>query len=93
MVVTEIVVSAGRTFNHPYEQFSILKPSVTLKARIDEGEDWLQAFATRQILRKLEDESVGLIGFKLWAGEGIRRAIAMAEAIRRYGRYPIQIYS
>ncbi|MDA8123503.1 MAG: hypothetical protein M0Z38_13185 [Deltaproteobacteria bacterium] len=38
MKITEIVVSAGRTFNHPYEQFSNLRPQVTLKATI-EGED------------------------------------------------------
>ena len=39
MKITEIVVSAGRTFNHPYENFSNLRPQVTLKATLDEGED------------------------------------------------------
>jgi len=39
MQVTEISVSAGRTFNHPYENFSNLKPHLTLKATLDEGED------------------------------------------------------
>jgi len=39
MQVTEISVSAGRTFNHPYESFSNLKPHLTLKAALDEGED------------------------------------------------------
>jgi len=39
MRVTEIVVSAGRTFNHPYESYANLKPQVTLKATLDEGED------------------------------------------------------
>jgi hypothetical protein len=43
VVVTEIVVSAGRTFNHPHEQFSNLKPGVELRARIEDGEDWQQA--------------------------------------------------
>ncbi|MHB9155651.1 MAG: hypothetical protein ACYC5N_08155 [Endomicrobiales bacterium] len=38
MKITEIVVSAGRTFNHPYENFSNLRPQVALKATI-EGED------------------------------------------------------
>ena len=38
MKITEIVVSAGRTFNHPYENFSNLRPQVTLKATPDEGE-------------------------------------------------------
>jgi len=39
MQVTEISVSAGRTFNHPYESFSNLKSYLTLKATLDEGED------------------------------------------------------
>jgi chromosome segregation ATPase len=39
MKITEIVVSAGRTFNHPYENFSNLRPQVTLKATLDEGDD------------------------------------------------------
>jgi chromosome segregation ATPase len=39
MQVTEIVVSAGRTFNHPYENYSNLKPQVTIKAALREGED------------------------------------------------------
>jgi chromosome segregation ATPase len=37
--IQEIVVSAGRTFNHPYEQFSNLRPGVTFKATLEEGED------------------------------------------------------
>jgi len=39
MQITEIVVSAGRTFNHPYEDYSNLRPSVTLKATLTEGDD------------------------------------------------------
>lgn len=39
MKVTEIVVSAGRTFNHPHEQFSNLRPEVTLKASLDEADN------------------------------------------------------
>ena len=62
------------------------RPSDSLIRRYQDdrrrGEDWLQVFATQEILRKIEDERIGLVGFKLWAGEGLRRAIAMAEAIR-----------
>ena len=43
MQVTEIVVSAGRTFNHPYEQYSNLRPQVTMKAALQEGDDPDQA--------------------------------------------------
>ena len=39
MQVTEIIVNAGRTFNHPYEDYSNLRPSVTLKATLTDSED------------------------------------------------------
>lgn len=39
MQVTEIVVSAGRTFNHPFEQYSNLRPQVTIKATLQDGDD------------------------------------------------------
>lgn len=48
MKVTEIVVTAGRTFNHPHEQYSNLKPSVVLKAALVEGEDPIAAAKTLQ---------------------------------------------
>lgn len=38
MKVTEVIVSAGRTFNHPYEQFSNLRPGITVKATLEEGD-------------------------------------------------------
>ncbi len=39
MKITEIVVTAARTFNHPFESYSNLRPEVTLKASLDDGED------------------------------------------------------
>lgn len=63
MKVTEIVVSAGRTFNHPYESYSNLKPQVTIKATIENGEDFetevnvLQAKAERLV----EDHKAALL--------------------------------
>lgn len=39
MKVTTIKVDAGRTFNHPYESYSNLRPSVTLTASIEEGDN------------------------------------------------------
>jgi hypothetical protein len=39
MKITSITVTAGRTFNHPYEQYSNLRPEVVLNATIGEGED------------------------------------------------------
>lgn len=55
MKVVEITIHAGRTFNHPYEDYSNLRPSVTLRALLEEGEDYekavkdLQARAERMI--------------------------------------------
>ncbi len=39
MKVTEIRVTAARTFNHPHESYSNLRPAVSLTATIDESED------------------------------------------------------
>ena len=39
MTITEILVSAGRTFSHPYESYSNLRPSVTLKAALGPEDD------------------------------------------------------
>lgn len=39
MQVNTIRVKAGRTFNHPHEQFSNLRPEVELIATLDPGED------------------------------------------------------
>jgi hypothetical protein len=50
MKVTEIIVSAGRTFNHPYEDYSNLKPQVTLKATVDDGENFEDA--VKELQRK-----------------------------------------
>ncbi len=52
MEITEIVVSAGRTFNHPYENFSNLRPQVTLKATLDEGDN--PQTATKELQGKAE---------------------------------------
>jgi Zn-dependent M16 (insulinase) family peptidase len=43
MKITEIVVSAGRTFNHPYESYSNFKPQVTLKATLTEKDEPIAA--------------------------------------------------
>lgn len=48
MKVTEIVVAAGRTFNHPHENYSNLRPSITVKATLDEGDDFEQVIKDLQ---------------------------------------------
>jgi hypothetical protein len=55
MQITEITISAGRTFNHPYEQFSNLRPGVTIKAFLASTDDpgkminELQALAEKSV--------------------------------------------
>jgi DNA repair exonuclease SbcCD ATPase subunit len=39
MKIERITVSAGRTFNHPHESYSNLKPFITLEATLIEGDD------------------------------------------------------
>lgn len=48
MNIIEIVVSAGRTFNHPQEMFSNFKQSVSLKATLVDGELYEQAVVKLQ---------------------------------------------
>jgi hypothetical protein len=52
MEVTEVTVYAGRTFNHPHEDYSNLRPGVTLKATLAEGDDPIAA--TKQLQAKAE---------------------------------------
>lgn len=55
MKVTEIVVSAGRVFSHPFESYSNLKPQITLKAALDPGEDPATA------VKALQAQAEGLV--------------------------------
>lgn len=48
MTITEIVVSAGRTFSHPHESFSNFKQSVSLKATLGVGDSYEQAVVKLQ---------------------------------------------
>lgn len=43
MKVTSIKVSAGRTFNHPYEQFSNLREDVWLKAQLEDDDNYVDS--------------------------------------------------
>lgn len=55
MQVKEIIISAGRTFNHPYEQYANLKPHITLKAELAEPDDW------QEEVKKMQAIAEGLI--------------------------------
>src|SRR5216684_1345039 len=63
MKIKTITVTAGRTFNHPHEQYSNLRPEVTMVAELAEGEDALAA--TKQLQQQaeglVEDHKQGLL--------------------------------
>lgn len=63
MKINTIQVTAGRTFNHPHEQYSNLRPEVTMTATLEDGED--AGKATRELQAKaeqiVEDHKRGLL--------------------------------
>jgi hypothetical protein len=63
MKVTEITVTAGRTFNHPHESYSNLRPSVTMKATLDDGEHTDSAIKALQAKAEqlVEDHKANLL--------------------------------
>jgi hypothetical protein len=98
--VTEITVSAGRVVSHPLESYANLRPQVTLKARLDEGEDPRAAVRTLQAQAEelVEDHKNALVANliaidrmrqreKQIAGleQGIRRDQAELDRLRAKG--------
>jgi|SRR6266850_4164025 len=63
MKVTNVSVSAGRTFNHPFESYSNLRPYVKLEAMLDDGEDAAAAVLALQAKaeRLVEDHKANLL--------------------------------
>lgn len=63
MKINTITVTAGRTFNHPHEQYSNLRPEVTMTATIDDGEDATKAAQELQARAEqiVEDHKRGLL--------------------------------
>jgi hypothetical protein len=63
MNIKSITVTAGRTFNHPRETYSNLRPEVTLTATLEDGEDASEA--TKQLQTRaeglVEDHKRGLL--------------------------------
>ena len=55
MNIKTITVSAGRTFNHPYESYSNLRPEVTMTAELADGED------ARTATKELQAQAEGLV--------------------------------
>ncbi len=63
MKIVEVTVSAGRTFNHPHESYSNLRPSVNFKAVIEEGDDPIAAAKElqRQAEQLVEDHKQNML--------------------------------
>lgn len=78
MKVTQIVVSAGRTFNHPHEDYSNLKPHISLTATLDEGDDPIATAKglQQQAEQLVEDHKANLL-------KSIEDAYHMSEAQRQ----------
>lgn len=55
MTTKTIKVTAGRTFNHPHEQYSNLRPEVAIEAVLTDGEDVAAA------VRTLQQQAEGLV--------------------------------
>jgi len=55
MKITNIVVRAGRTFNHPHEQYSNLKAEVELSATLDDGDD------AKVAVQQLQSQAEGMV--------------------------------
>jgi hypothetical protein len=82
--VNEIIVSAGRTFNHPYENYSNLRPQVTLKATVAESEDAAAAAKELQSMAEtlVEDHKRSMLQ-SLEQLEQMRRADAEVSHLGR----------
>lgn len=86
MRVTEITVGAGRTFNHPFESFSNLRPSVTFKAELQDGDD------PATVARDLQAKAESLVeDHKQFMLTSLRNLHYLTEAQRRYTTLQEQI--
>lgn len=63
MNIIEITVGAATSFNHPYESYANFKPSVTIKATVEPGQDG--AFVARELQRRaavlVQEEKVRIL--------------------------------
>lgn len=55
MKVIEVVVTAARMIPHPLEKYASLRPAVTVRAQVEDDEDW------HEVTRKLQAEAEELL--------------------------------
>lgn len=63
MKVMEITVNAGRTLPHPTESYANLRPSITLRATLEDGDDHLECIRRLQVQAEqlVEDHAAALV--------------------------------
>lgn len=63
MKINTITVTAGRTFNHPHEQYSNLRPEVAMTATLADGDNPTKAVKDLQAQAEqmVEDHKQGLL--------------------------------
>lgn len=88
MIIEEIKVSAGRTFNHPFESYSNLRTDVTVRAALKKDEDPDQAIKDLQAMaeRLVEDHKQGLLKslYELREAQRLNQEIGdLEERLRR----------
>ena len=87
MKVTQITVRAGRTFNHPHEQYSNLRPEIELVATLDAAEDVVAVAKQLQIQAEqlAEDQKQNMlkaIEAQYELGEARTRMVGLARQLK-----------
>lgn len=87
MQITEITASAGRVFNHPHEDYSNLRPHVTLKAVLVDGDDPIACMKTlqQQAEQLVEDQKANMLKALediYQIGEAKTRMIGLAHQLK-----------
>lgn len=91
MQINRITVTAARTFNHPHEQYSNLRPEVVLEATLAENEDPAASVKSLQAQAEgmVEDHKQGLLrsleelyqlGQRQEEIQGLQRALTSAQS-------------
>lgn len=75
MKIIEVIAGAASAFNHPYEQYANFKPSITLKALVEDGEDPIEAGRKLQVTaQQMIDQERQRIEADLEREQNIQRA-------------------
>jgi hypothetical protein len=89
MQITEITVGASSGFNHPYEEYSNFKPSVTIRATIDPYED---ATTAAKVLQMKAEDLVDSEKARILAALKIEQETERAERIVDHRARIVQTY-